>query len=383
MNSQRILVASSMNGGAEAVGPVANRLLEKGVQCRVLLHGAAERNLRDFKAAPEVLALVSIKECRDIVARFKPTAILTGTQVQDKDHPRTFEQLLWQAGREAGIKTIAVMDTWGNERERFSDLDTSSPTPLSAISAPLARLPRIITVLDAYQEKVMLGLGFPAGALKVTGNPYFEHVAAEFAKLSPATREALLTKPVFASLGKSEKLIVFMTDSMSVYLDIGFTETSVLRSFLHAVDRLAGRTGMRINVIVRPHPFRNQDAASAFAVETPNIRKVLHNPVSAKGGDPANDYTMEELLKAADLVAGTFNNPLVTAKIVGRPVLHYLPGISQKYEFQKFMSDQGMSSRVTQEGMLDIVLEGILSGRIVQKSMDSVQGAIDRVIALL
>ena len=47
------------------------------------------------------------------------------------------------------------------------------------------------------------------------------------------------------------------------------------------------------------------------------------------------------------------------------------------------MSDQGLTSRVTQEGMLDTVLEGILSGRIAQKSMDSVQGAIDRVIALL
>lgn len=372
-----------MNGGAEAVAPVANRLLERGVQCKVLLHGAAERNLRDFKAAPELIANVSLKGCRDIAARFRPTAILTGTQVQDKDHPRTFEQLLWQAGREQGVRTIvAVMDTWGNEAERFSDLDISSQTPLS-ISAPLARLPRTITILDAYQEKAMLDAGFQPEALRVTGNPYFEKVAAEFAKLSPATREALLAKPVFSSLGKSGKIIVFMSDSMSVYPDIGFTETSVLQSFLRAVDELARTTGMAINVIVRPHPFRNQDAASAFAVQTPSIRKVLHNPVSAKGSDPANDYSMEELLKAADVVVGTFNNPLITAKIVGRPVIHYLPGINPKYEFQKFMSDQGLSTRVTQAGMLGVVLEGILGGRIAQKSMDSVDGAIDRVISLL
>jgi len=383
MGNKRILIASSMNGGAEAVAPVANRLLEKGIQCRIFLHGAAERNLRDFKAAPEVLANVSLKECRDIVARFRPTAILTGTQVQDKDHPRTFEQLLWQVGKEQSMKTVAVMDTWGNELERFSDLDASSPTPLSAITAPLARLPRIMAILDAYQEKVMQGLGFSPGALKVTGNPYFEKVAEEFAKLSPATRETLLAKPAFASFGKSGKLIVFMSDSMSVYPDIGFTETSVLQSFLRAVNELARTSATQINVIIRPHPFRNQDAASAFAVVTPGIRKVLHNPVSAKGSDPANDYSMEELLKAADVVVGTFNNPLVTAKIVGRPVVHYLPGINPKYEFQKFMSDQGVSTRVTQAGMLGVVLEGILSGRIAQKSMDSVHGAIDRVIELL
>ncbi|MFA5412723.1 MAG: hypothetical protein WC350_05250 [Candidatus Micrarchaeia archaeon] len=382
MANKRILIAASMNGGAEAVAPVANRLSDKGIQCRVLLHGAAEKNARDFKAA-DVLAAVSIKGCREIVARYKPTAILTGTQVQDKDHPRTLEQLLWQAGREAGAKTVAVMDTWGNEVQRFSDLDVSSPTPLSAIAAPLARTPRIITVLDAYQEKIMLGLGFQPETLRVTGNPYFEKVAAEFARLSPATREALLAKPVFSPLGKSGKIVVFMSDSMSDYPDMGFTETSVLQSFLRAVDELARTTGMAINVIVRPHPFRNQDAAGAFNCETPGIRKVLHNPVSARGSEPQNDYTMEQLLHAADLVVGTFNNPLITAKICGRPVVHYLPGINPKYDFQQFMSDQGLSTRVAQEGMLSVVLEGILRGRISQKSMGSVEGAIDRVIALL
>ncbi|MDD5096568.1 MAG: hypothetical protein PHC52_13920 [Syntrophales bacterium] len=174
-----------------------------------------------------------------------------------------------------------------------------------------------------------------------------------------------------------------MSDSMDSYPDIGFTEKSVLQSFLKAIDDLAKNAGIKINVIVRPHPFRGGDAAEAFNYETLNLRKVLHNPVSARGSDPENNYTMEQLLYAADLVVGTFNNPLITAKICGRPVVHYLPGINPKYEFQKFMSDQGLSTRVTQEGMLSVVLEGILGGRIMQKSMDSVHGAIDRVAALL
>ena len=383
MNGQRILVLSSMNGGAEAVAPVANRLAERKVPCKVLLAGAAKSNARDFSAQAELLTSFSIKDFRHIVARSRPTAILTGTQVQSKEGPVTPEQLFWQAGKEAGIRTVAVMDTWGNEAERFSDLETGVEGRTAAIVRRLNRMPSIITAIDEYQRGLMLAQGFAERRIVVTGNPYFEKVAAEFARLSPWTREALLAKPVFSPLYKSGNVIVFMSDTMSGYPDIGFTETTLLHSFLRTVDELARTIGRRINVIVRPHPFRNQDAASAFAVESHSIRKVLHNPVSAKGSDPANDYTMEELLYAADVVVGTFNNPLVTAKVAGKPVIHYLPNIAPGYDFQKFMSDQGMSARVTQEGMLGVVLEGILSGRIIQKSMDSVQGAIGRVIALL
>lgn len=378
----KILVFSSMNGGAEAIAPVANELARRGVQCKVLLYGAAEKNVRDFKPEPEILKYASPGCWKAIIQSHGPTAILTGTQVQSKEGPVTPEQLLWEAGKAAGVKTVVVMDTWGNEAERFSDLEQAKGRT-AAITGRLTRLPDAIATINEYQRGMMLAQGFPPELLRVTGNPYFEKVASEFAALSPATREEMLKKPVFSSFDPSGKLAVFMSDTMGGYPDIGFTETSVLRSFLAEMDAFARKTGVKINVIVRPHPFRNGDAASAFAVETPDINKVLHNPATAKGSDPANDYSMEQLLFAADLIAGTFNNPLVTAKVVGKPVVHYLPGINPKYEFQKFMSDQGMTTRITQEGLLGDAVEGILAGRIVQKAMESAQGAIERVISLL
>lgn len=388
MNSPRILIAASMNGGAEAVAPVANRLRERKIPCQVLLSGAAERNLKDFRGEADVKNQTTSAFCSALIKTYAPTTILTGTQVQSKEGPVTLEQMLWEAGREAGIRAIAVMDTWGNEAERFSDLETGVQGRTAAIVGKLTRMPEIITAIDEYQKRVMLAQGFPEDNIRVAGNPYFEKVAAEFATLSPGTREELLAKPVFSNFHPDGKTIVFMSDTMAGYPDIGFTEKSVLQSFLRIMDELAKRTGMKINVIVRPHPFRNQDAADAFNCETPNIRKVLHNPVSARGGDPQNEYSMEQLLYAVNLVVGTFNNPLVTAKICGRPVIHWLPGIKPGYEFQLFMSEQGMSHRLTDGRELgEMMLAGftikLIEGSIQQKPMDSAHGAIDRVIALL
>jgi len=195
----------------------------------------------------------------------------------------------------------------------------------------------------------------------------------------------VLAKPVFAAAGFSTdaKTIVFMSDSQANYPDLGFTEKSVLQSFLRVMDELARKTGMKFNIIVRPHPFRNQDAGEAFDFETSAIRKALHNPVTAKGLEPKNDYSMEQLLATADLVVGTFNNPLITAKIVGNPVINYVPGINPRYGFQAFLTEQGLTTRVTEEEKLGAVITGLLGGTIIQKTMQTVRGATEAVIKLL
>ncbi len=387
----RVLAVSSMNGGAEAIAPVIKRLRERDCNVHVLAHRAAGMTFKNMGVAHEHIEGGLNEMASAFISThmgFAPDLILMGTQIQDRENVLPIEHF---AARVAGrIPTLAVLDTWGNYVERFSELDLSAEKPPFPIAAggKLVNLPTRIAVMDGYARNRMRWLGsIDLDTLIVTGNPYFEHVALQFAQLPATTRQDVLAKPVFSAFNKDPdaKLVVFMSDSMSDYPDIGFTEQTVLASFMRVLDEISKQTGMPINLIVRPHPFRTAGAAEAYASFTPtSVRAVMHNPVSARGNDPVNDYTMEQLLASADLVVGTFNNPLITAKVVGKPVINYLPGLtSPKYDFQGFMSEQGLSTNAVNEIQLANAVAGIFSGQIVQKSMDSVHGAIDNVTQLV
>jgi len=390
---KRILVASSLTAGGEALTPIVKRIKKTAMtRAYVLAHKAGFKSfdaggIRFSNQADNLhLEKISPKICRKIIMSRNPTSILTGTQVQEKEDEQTLEQMLWQAAKERGVKSIAVLDTWENYIERFSDLKPLADGNRLTIKkgTELRYLPDTIAVMDEFAKKEMMKLGFPEGILAVTGSPYFEHVLSEAEKLTPETRRQFLERPVFSEFEDSGKTIVFMSDSIeSFYPDIGFTEKSILHSFLKVTDEVAKDTGMKINVLVRPHPFRNENAREAYECETGHIKKVFHNPITARGKDPANEYSMEELLYSADLIVGTFNNPLITAKLMGRPVINYQLNMNRKYHFQDYLSKQDLTTKVTREQKLDEAIIGLLNGDIIQKTLEAAKGATDRIIGLL
>lgn len=373
-----------MNGGAEAVSPVVKRLREGGAQVRVLSYRAATDSFRAMGIEPDrILENASSRNCRAEIGQFGPDTLLTGTQLQDEEHERTLEQALWATSGIARIKSVALVDSWDCLAERFRDLDPDEAGKMVIVRGGPARIPSVIALPGEMAREELIAAGLPTERLVVTGNPYFEHVLNEAANLPPETRKTLLEKPVFSTFKYGGKLIVFMSDQMDAYPDLGFTEKGVLGQFLQAIDELAESEGMKINVIVRPHPFRKEGAQEAFAVDTRNIAKVLHNPISARGNDPENEYTMEELLKAADIVAGTFNNPLITAAIMGVPVIQFLPGMDRKYRFQEFLAKEGCAARLDDSVQVKDLVKALFSKRFSLRPLGAAEGATDRVIEQL
>lgn len=373
-----------MNGGAEAVAPLVGRLRMQEHEVRVLSYAAATSSFASMKVAPDrVLDEISFTTCRSEVDHFDPHVVVTGTQFQDKEHPITLEQQLWKMAGERGIKSIAVLDTWGNYLQRFSDLDERG-----GIVGKLTHLPAAIAVMDKYAKESMARLGFPRGIIAVTGNPYFNRVNLEMANLPRTTRVEVLAKPVFTNAGFDPKkmTIVFFSDSWADCPNIGFTEKSVLQSFLRIANEVAEKIG-KINVIVRPHPFRNRDAAEAFDIETPNLAKVLHNPITARGSNPENTYSMEQLLASVNLAVGTFNNPLVTARIARVPAVHWVPGYSilgtNGQDLYSFLHRRDITSKITDRATLMGAIIGLADGIVLQNPMPNVAGAIDAVIRLV
>lgn len=380
---KRVIIAASMSGGAEAVAPLCDRLRERGDEVHIVSYGAATASFNTFNLTPNTpLTSISSDSVGQIMASFNPTHIITGTQVQDKNHPLTLEQMFWQMGRKNQISSVAVLDTWVNYLERFSNINFDMPQ--LSIRSPLIHLPSLIAVPDEFAQREMVALGFSENLLRTSGNPYFEYFATKFAQLSPNTRDELLLKPVFGNFSKDGKLVVFFSDTSDGYEDIGFTEKSVLASFMRILDTVAQSTNQPINLIVRPHPFRGNEAKGAFDSYDPTvIRKVLHNPITARGTDPVNFYSMDQLLASVDLVVGTFNNPLETAKIVGKTVLSYVPNMAAKYRFQEYLNDQGLTTRVNSEADLSSVLSRAITIGLSQKKMTAANDSINRVIALL
>lgn len=381
--SKRILVAASMNGGAEAVAPVAKRLTEKGREVTVVSFAAATSSFKSLGIEPNIiLEKADMRELTKILSEKRPDVILTDTQFQSKEQPITLEQMLWMLGRNfPRLPTIAVIDTWGNYLERFSILDINGLEPLRIVK-PLTNLPNRIVIPDEFARREMVALGFDSEVMRITGNPYFEHVSDSFERLPASTRKDLLSKPVFSEFHPEAKLVVFMSDGMPT--DFGFTEKSVMQSFVIMLDMIAKKLNLKINLIVRPHPFRGADAKDAFdSSSTKIIAKVLHNPVTARGSEPANEYSMEQLLKSADIVVGTYNNPLVTSTIVGIPTIFYMPGLNQKYNYYEFLGKQGHAIWLREESGIEQALTDLLNGKIAQKPMENKKGAIDSVIRLI
>lgn len=395
VSGKRVLVASSMNAGAEVTSPVAKALKERGALVHVVSYGAATNVFKQFGLPPDSIIEKSgsnrdeisthlNSEVRRILGEFNPDVVLTGTQLQDSDHRITLEQILWFSGR----RSVAVTDTWINYNERFSDLVPGSNRQI--VSGTTRKyLPTVITAIDQFAFDQMVALGFDPSTLAVTGNPYFEYVLTVGAGFSDSDKQALVEKPVFSSFTKDAKLVVFLSDSIeTAYQDIGFTEKSVLASFIQGVVSL----DCPVNVVVRPHPFRGANAKDAFDSSVPSISKakfVLHNPASARGSDPANDYPIELLLAAADVVVGTINNPLITAAVLrangnSPAVIQYTPELSDaKYRFYAFLADRGITSEVLCESDLAPMLNDALSGSLRQANFAPSAGAIDRIIDLL
>jgi len=394
---KRVLFIGSSNAGGELLSIMKKRLLGIGTEVRAISYAGATQGFKKFGIEPDVVLTPVEKdrgeegrmqwvvkteaEIARNIADFRPTSLLTDTYVQDNEHLLAVEHITYQLAKNRGILVVSVLDSWGNYSARFSDLRLPLSSDKLEIATPFTHMPDRIAIMDGYAMEKMLAEGFDPRLLVVTGQPYFEYVAGVGKRMPLDIRQQIYAKPAFSHFDPEGKLIVFISDVVSNYYpQIGYTEYDVLQEFLYAANALVTH-GQKVNVIVRPHPFRpGRDKNAYEETHVPLlIGKAFHNPTNKE--DP-NYYTIEELLRAADLVVGTFNHPLFTARCLGTPVISYQPGL-QGADFQAVTNERGITTLVTDEKEIELVMMKILAGIIVQNQMEFLEGAIDRVIELL
>ncbi|MDE2001764.1 MAG: CDP-glycerol glycerophosphotransferase family protein [Patescibacteria group bacterium] len=272
-----VLFAAHDVGGGNAIMPLVHALSgRQGYAVRCLI-GGPSKALFHKEGIPYVDA--DALDMKTLLARAKkdrPDILVSGTSAQT-----AFEKKLIPPLRNAGVKTIAVLDFWAHYRERFS-----SPRK------PLAYMPDVICVPDVRARREMIADGFPSSRLAITGNPYFD----SFSKMRNKKAEQRRTI-LFVSQPTSDRVKEF-----------GFQEFRVLEDLLAATRDLKGD----YTVVIRPHPKEAEGKFKSYRAKDVVIDE--SSPI-------------EKLLARAGLVVGMNSMVLYQAAVAGKKVISYQPGL--------------------------------------------------------
>ena len=278
----KILIYAHDPGGANAVKPLIEPLKRKH---ELFIYGAGAA----LKILPDVLEFDG--DTDEFINRLKPDFVVTGTSTSFLT-----EKKLKKSAKNAGIKTMAILDHWVNynrftpyscadlrENKRYDELDY---------------LPDYYIVMDEYAKNEAIKEHIPAKNIYPLGNPHFEAVRKEFSEIdSTQLREELL--------GKKSKLVVWGSEPYIEDYGHGME--------LECLKDVAELMPKEWQLVVKPHPREKENKFD----ELKNVKI-------------ARNVNSREIIKAADMVMSMTSMFLIEAIIAGKPTLSY-----QKNELDK------------------------------------------------
>ncbi len=301
--SAPVLAIAGDAGGANAIAPVISRLRKLSRPVVAL----AYRQARSAWSAA-ALALQDLAEDTDTESAIgylrsaQAALLLTGTSFNGVD----LEKRFLSAARKQGIPSIAVLDFWSNYRVRFAD-----------DQGRLAYLPDRIAVMDDHARREMVEEGFDPQRIKVTGQPAFDDLVSIRLRGAGEARANIRRR-----LGISEEacLVLFASQPLKQLfgqdhtnpLYPGYTQRTVLRSTVAALDRISQRRSQPITLLIRPHPREQSEDFSSLGRD--------HVRIVVDGSSDRHDSVM-----ASDLVIGMTTMLLVEACLLGCIVVSLQP----------------------------------------------------------
>ncbi|KAF0180018.1 MAG: hypothetical protein FD161_1031 [Limisphaerales bacterium] len=413
----KVLALAGDAGGARALSPVLKRLTSQpGITLQVQAYAAAVEIWRreGWPVAPV-----------DVSAVASCDRLLLGTSWQ----PEQWELEAIAAARQAGIRSVSVLDSWVNYRVRFHNRWGEFV------------LPDAIAVMDESARTEMVGEGFPTEQLAVTGHPGFDELerfhsseaqAAARKKVTQAlgldgsqtaqgavlphpsplplgegtathvrrgttragsapTLDTILPLPAGEGRGEGERppnaeganlhplLLLFASQPISQMADgasWGFDEHLVLSDIIAALDATLRGQGQQAVLLVKRHPREMSE------LTLPKTAALSTHVVD----DSLGDY--RELVAASDFVLGMNSNLLLEACLLGKPVVSYQPGLLRPDPLPS--NRLGWSRAVTtRDALAPAVAEEIFddsrrrSRKELLRSLPRPSGAAERVMRLL
>jgi hypothetical protein len=215
------------------------------------------------------------------------------------------EKYFFLAARQLKIPSLSVLDYWSNYTIRFSDNRRN-----------LIYLPDRIAIMDRQAFDEMVSEGFPADSLVITGQPAYDELQERKPRFSDERKKQILED---LGIAPGDLAVVFASEPVLSGNPLhtqhpGYTEETVLQLLIASLDAIHAGTGLRIVLIIRPHP--KEDPEKFKNIKGRNTRIVL----STEGDS-------RDVVMAADLVTGISSTILIEACILGCIVASLQPGL--------------------------------------------------------
>ncbi|WP_130472751.1 hypothetical protein [Candidatus Magnetaquicoccus inordinatus] len=333
-SKKTILLFARDPGGANAIAPLVVPLRNRGFSVSLFGKDVALKTFDEAGlVAQDILRVISPITPESVMGLLhdnQPDFLFTGTSADDMA-----EKYLWQAARELGIPSFAILDQWINYGLRFSRHGVSE---LAAFHAHpiLEFLPDKICVMDDFAKQEAIQEGLEADRIIVTGQPYFETVLKRAQSLIPSFRR------IHAVSGNTLLLVFASEPITTTYHETesgphfwGYTELSILRSVLTALSQLPDLDTLCL--VIRPHPKEGRAHFDSLLNDISPSFRVLVDSTS-----PSLD-----LICSSDLVIGMSSMFLLEASLVGQRILSVQIGLHRPDPF--VLSRMGVTKSVTLE----------------------------------
>lgn len=309
---KKILATSWHPGGINAIIPVIKKLRQEN-RCDVDVFGyeysekiLEKNNVNYSKIDFYNVNDVSIFSMEKILEIEKPDLVLTGTATQDKNHKYVLEHNITLAAKERSIKSLAVLDLWGNYTERFSDSNTGEI--FKFISDKIA-------ILDEICKEKMIEEGFPEKRLAITGNPSFDELIELKNNFSEKDKEKVKQE---LGLAIDSYLIMYASQPIELHYkeDLGYTEKTVLKNLIESVIDFKDKE--KISLLVKLHPRENKEDLGAV------IKDYEFSKLQIKLDQ---EYNTRKAILASDSIFSPFSTVLVESTYLDKPSISIQPGL--------------------------------------------------------
>ena len=265
----------------------------------------------------------------EIIFKFKPDYIFTGTSTNDYDH-------CWrELGLILKIKTIAFIDHWTNYRERFY------------FNNKLI-LPDKIWVINKIAKQEAIEAGLPADRIDVSGNPYYETVRNYKPEIS---------KPVFfksLGLNESKRTILFISDDIKRSFPqdeqgnsiLGFDEYTTLKDIFTSLNSLSEEIDFKhYQLLIKLHPRAVDGKFDRL------INEYVPKNLAIKCFRDCDPLAINYY---SDFVLGMFSNMVIESLLMEKPSIRI--ELDQKYDLLKYIPKYPFKLIVDREVLPDILL---------------------------
>lgn len=351
-----ILAFAHDPGGVNALIPVIKALDTSKYAIDVYGKHSSKKQFEAYGIScmylPDVCS--SVESLEVFLANNNFDVALTGTSANDYT-----EKYLWQASRNIGIISVAIVDAWLNYGIRFSkwtQVDIDKYNEMKDVSF----LPSAVCVMDELSQNEMVREGIPKHNIRVTGQPYLESIKKGILGVSKDMIDSFRHRYLGGSLGK--RIILYASDNISSSFNdtegaeyLGYNEKTIFEELNKVLER---RCQDEFILVIRPHPKEGVEYWNERIKSITSYSVIIDK-----------DTPVAITLNSVDIVISMISMILIEASLINKPIMSVQIGLKNKDLF--YLSQIGVEKPILSNNELSKAIDEFFCNRFVNHKWDS------------